>query len=63
MIGQIVMKWQPSYEIEDGGDRHPEFLQYAFPTSSIFSSPNVSNNFGDDGSSTTKMPAVFRNSR
>jgi len=22
MIGQIVKKWQPIFEIEDGGDRH-----------------------------------------
>jgi len=26
MIGQIVMKWQPLFEIQDGGDRHLEFF-------------------------------------
>jgi len=27
MIGQIVKKWQPFYEIHDGGNRHHEFFQ------------------------------------
>jgi len=27
MIDQIVKKWQPFVEIQDGGDRHREFLQ------------------------------------
>jgi len=27
MNGQIVKKWQPFFEIQDGGDRHLEFLQ------------------------------------
>jgi len=26
MIGQIVKKWQPFFEIQDGGNRHLEFL-------------------------------------
>jgi len=27
MIGRIIMKWQPFFKIQDGGDRHLEFLQ------------------------------------
>jgi len=27
MIGQIVKKWQPFFEIPDGGNRHLEFLK------------------------------------
>jgi len=27
MIGYMVKKWQPFFEIQDGGDRHFEFLQ------------------------------------
>jgi len=27
MIGQIVKKWQLFFEIQDGGDRHIEFLR------------------------------------
>jgi len=27
MISQIVMKWQSFFKIQDGGDRHLEFLQ------------------------------------
>jgi len=27
MIGQMVKKWQPFFDIQDGGDRHLEFLQ------------------------------------
>jgi len=26
-IGQIEMKWQQFFEIQDGGDRHLEFLK------------------------------------
>jgi len=27
MISQIVTKWQPFFKIQDGGDRHLEFLK------------------------------------
>jgi len=27
IIGKIVKKWQSFFEIQDGGDRHLEFLQ------------------------------------
>jgi len=27
MIGQIVTKWQPFFEIKDGGNRHLDFFQ------------------------------------
>jgi len=27
MIGQIVIKWQPFFKMQDGGDRHLEFFQ------------------------------------
>jgi len=27
MIGQKAKKWQPFFEIQDGGNRHREFLQ------------------------------------
>jgi len=28
MIGQIVKKWQPFFEIENGGDRHLDFCNW-----------------------------------
>jgi len=46
MIGQIVKKWQPFFEIQDGGDI------YAFRPHR-YVQIKVSTNFFDDGSATT----------
>jgi len=74
-IGQIIKKWPPFFEIQDGGGRHIElrllrflnFQNIAFPMSSInyvpSRSPIVSTNVGDAGSNTKEMAADFRNAR
>jgi len=65
MIGQIVKKWQPFFEIQDGGYHQFEFFKYALPTSSICSKSKSQcfHDFGDDGSNIKEMAAVFRNPR
>jgi len=64
-IGQIVKKWQPCFEIQDGGDRHLNFFQICI--SDVIDMFQIefpmlfSTNCGDDMSKTKEMAAVFRN--
>jgi len=62
MIVQIVKKWQPFFEIQDAGDSHLKifhnmhFRRHRYVPNR---SPNVSTNFGYDGSNTKEMAVVF----
>jgi len=64
MIGQIEKKWQLFLEIEDGGDRHFEFI---FPNMHfrrhrcvLNQSSNITTKFDDDLSISNKMAKFFK---
>jgi len=67
MIGEIVKKWQPFFNIQDGGDHHLGFLQQCISDVIHRYIPNqrrnISSKFDGDQSICNEMATVFRNPR
>jgi len=65
-IRQILMKWQQSFEIQDGGGLHLElWLLKIFRCHRCLlnQSNNIPSKFDDDRSISNEMTTVFRNPR
>ena len=67
IIGEIVMKWQPFFEIKNGGiailnpDNCPNFRQNR-RILTIHGIRNILTHFGEDWSNSKEMATVFRSS-